>query len=261
MGADVHAPAVRRYLDAAPHLAHADLRRLYERLVTEALAVAPRSNGRPRVLDLGAGEGTATLTLLSAGADVVAVDDDPERIAALRERTASFEARLDAREADARDVVAASRAGFDAVVATSFLHHVPDYLSLVDAALDALRPGGVLLTFQDPLLHASLDRAARFFSRAAYLTWRLGGEDLRGGAARYLRRRRRGFSDELPEDAEEYHAQRGGVDHRALVRLLESRRVPVRLVLYFSTQIGPLHRLGRSLGLENTFAMIGGPVA
>ena len=63
-----------------------------------------------------------------------------------------------------------------------------------------------------------------------------------------------------PEDLEEFHAQRGGVDQHALVRLLRARGAPARLVLYFSTQSAAFQRVGAGLGFENTFALIGGPV-
>ncbi len=110
------------------------------------------------------------------------------------------------------------------------------------------------------MLHASLGRSTRLYARAAYLAWRLGQGDVRRGARRYLRRRFRGYSPALAEDAEEFHAMRGGVDHRRLLGLFAARGVPVRLVLYFSTQSAPFQRVGSALGLQNTFALIGGPV-
>jgi SAM-dependent methyltransferase len=189
------------------------------------------------------------------GCDVVAVDKDPVRLDALRLRLPA----VTARQGDALEALRELPGAWDIVMAASFLHHVPDYLGLTTKAVDALRPGGVFVSFQDPLLHASLGRTARVYSRAAYLTWRLSEGDLRRGASRYLRRRRHGHSDELPEDLEEFHAQRGGVDHRELLRLFRSRGVPARLVVYFSTQAAPFHRLGAGLGLQNTFALIAGP--
>lgn len=257
MATAVDAAAIDAYLDAAPHLKHDVLFALYERLAREAVTLAAAGSRRPRALDLGAGEGTATRTLVAAGADVVAVDDDGARLETLRRRLPSVAVL----EADALSTVRASPHEYDIVAAVSFLHHVPDYLALVDAALDALTTGGIFLSFQDPLAYASLGRPTRIFSRVAYIAWRIGRGELRGGAARYIRRRRSGYSSVLPEDLDEFHAQRGGVDHRAILRLLESRGVPVRLVLYFSTQSGAFHRVGTMLGLENTFAVIGGPVA
>jgi ubiquinone/menaquinone biosynthesis C-methylase UbiE len=260
MPVDVHAPEVRRYLGAAPHLKHANLRALYRRLAADAMALAAPDGRRLHILDLGAGEGSATLAFLEAGAEVVAIDDDATRLEVLVERAASYPRSLEVRYGDATAMLAESANEFDLVAAVSILHHVPDYEALLEEALAALRPGGVFFSFQDPLLYASLGSLSHWYARSAYLAWRTSQGDLRNGAARYLRRRRSGFSMQLPEDAEEFHAQRGGVDQQALLRVLERHGVPVRLVVYFSTQAPTFHRLGSALGLENTFALIGGPV-
>jgi SAM-dependent methyltransferase len=258
--ADVHLPEVQQYLAAAPHLKHGELTALYRRLAGEAIAAARTGGRRPRILDLGAGEGTATLALLELGADVVAVDEDAGRLAALQERAAGFPNGLEIHESSAAAVLASSTREYDVVTAVSFLHHVRDVEGIVASAVDALRPGGVFLSFQDPLLHDTTGALSRSFGRAAYLVWRLGAGDLTGGTRRYHRRRRHGLSDVLSEDLEEFHAQRGGVDHRALVSLFRGRGASARLVLYFSTQSSVLQRVGAGLGLENTFALIGGPV-
>jgi SAM-dependent methyltransferase len=260
MPADVHAPEIRRYLGGAPHLRHADLRALYRRLAGDAMALAATDGTRLHVLDLGAGEGSATLAFLESGAEVVAIDVDASRLGVLNERASLYGTSLEVRTADATAVLAESAQEFDLVAAVSFLHHVPNYEALVEAALAALRPGGVFFSFQDPMLHGSLGWFTRRYARSAYLAWRASQGDLQNGAARYLRRRMRGFSTSLPEDLEEFHAQRGGVDPRVLLRTFERRGVPARLVLYFSTQTPALHRFGSALGLENTFALIGGPV-
>jgi SAM-dependent methyltransferase len=260
MPADVHAPEVRRYLGAAPHLKHAELQALYRRLAADAMALAASDGRRLHILDLGAGEGSATLAFLEAGAEVVAIDEDGARLDVLRERARTYLQSLDARTGDASALLAESANEFDLVAAVSFLHHVPDYEALVEAALSALRSGGVFFSFQDPLAHASLGPLTRWYARTAYLAWRISQGDLRNGARRYLRRRKHGLSPNLPDDAEEFHALRGGVDQQALLRTFESHGVPTRLVLYFSTQSPVFQRLGSALGIENTFALIGGPV-
>lgn len=258
--ADAIAPDARRYLESAPHLKHPPLTALYRRLAVEAMRLTAPEGTTPRVLDLGAGEGSATLAFLEAGARVVAVDEDGARLELLRRRAAAYAEQLEAREGDAVTAPEAEPAAYDVVSAVSFLHHVRDYESLVAASLRSLRAGGVFFSFQDPMLYASLGTGTRTFARVAYLLWRLRTGDLAGGARRYARRRLSGFRDDLAADAEEYHAQRGGVDHVALARLLSARQVPVRLILYFSTQDATFQRVGSALGLTNTFALIAGPV-
>jgi 2-polyprenyl-6-hydroxyphenyl methylase / 3-demethylubiquinone-9 3-methyltransferase len=260
MAANVNAPEIRRYLSAAPHLSHAGLNALFRQLALEATTLASRDGRRPAVLDLGAGEGSATIAFLDAGAHVTAVDADGARLEVLRERAAAHRASLDTQAGDALGLLERSAGQYDLVAAVSFIHHVEDYAALVEAALGALRPGGVFFSFQDPLLHASLGRPTRAFARVAYLAWRVGQGDRWAGGRRYVRRRLRGYSPALTEDSEEFHAMRGGVDQRRLLRTFAARGIPVRLVLYFSTQGRTFQRIGASLGLENTFALIGGPI-
>lgn len=61
-------------LDGAPPPEHSALRNLYAELVGRVFDWAATHNSTPQVLDLGAGEGSATLPLLEFGAQVTAVD-------------------------------------------------------------------------------------------------------------------------------------------------------------------------------------------
>src|SRR6478609_2998955 len=161
--ADVHLPEVQQYLAAAPHLKHVELTALYRRLAGEAIAATSTDDRRPRVLDLGAGDGTATLALLELGADVVAVDGDAGRLAVLRERAAGFPHTLEIHVSSAEAILASSIREYDVVTAVSFLHHVRDVEGIVASAVDALRPGGIFLSFQDPLLHDTTGTLSRSF--------------------------------------------------------------------------------------------------
>jgi len=87
----------RRYADAAPHVKHESLRMLYGNLVVQVLDVAKRYTATPKVLDLGAGEGSVTLPSLELGAKVVAVDISPSQLEALRRRCERFGDRLEVR--------------------------------------------------------------------------------------------------------------------------------------------------------------------
>src|SRR5581483_234719 len=119
MATAVDAAAIDRYLDAAPHLRHTRLLALYAQLAREAVLLAASDGRRPRALDLGAGEGTATRALTAAGAEVVAVDEDGARLEALRRRLPDVEVR----EADACATARSSPHEYDVVAAVSFLHH------------------------------------------------------------------------------------------------------------------------------------------
>lgn len=67
------AEATKKYIDGAPHIKHASLRKLYGKLVLQVFDNAKKHKINPIVLDLGAGEGSVTLPFLELGAKVVAV--------------------------------------------------------------------------------------------------------------------------------------------------------------------------------------------
>ena len=147
-------------------------------------------------------------------------------------------------------------ADFDVVVASSFLHHVPDYLGFLDRAIGRARSRAVFLSFQDPLLYASLPRPTRTYATLSYDAWRLVQGDVLAGIGRRLRRSRGVYLDTVVEDVIEYHSTREGVDHQAVLAKIAAHGFEPRLVRYFSTQASPFHVVGRVFRLENMFAVI-----
>ena len=99
-----------------------------------ALAGAPGV----RVLDLGAGTGKLTGTLLALGADVVAVERDPAMLAELRRARGSVRAELGSAEA-----IPLPDASVDAVLAGNALHWFDMAVAGPEIAR-VLTPGGVL---------------------------------------------------------------------------------------------------------------------
>lgn len=99
------------YIDRSPHLKHASLQRVCSTLVTRLVDVAIRHTTTPEVLDLGAGEGSATKLFLEAGATVTAVDVSRYQLDALRTTCARFGDKLSVRCEDIGDTLkSASRA-------------------------------------------------------------------------------------------------------------------------------------------------------
>jgi SAM-dependent methyltransferase len=211
----------------------------------------------PHVLDLGAGQGAATIPFLELGASVTAVDDSEEQLDRLRARCRPFGPRLTIVRADAAEFVWQGGRRYDSAVLSSFLHHVPDYAAFLGAVADErLEPRSHVLTFQDPLLYRSLGRPTRAFGALAYASWRLRRGDVVGGLRRRARRSRGVWRDDCPQDVVEYHATRGGVDQDAVVEALVSRGYRCRMERYFSTQSGAFQAVGDALGLLNTFAVV-----
>ncbi|MCP4661494.1 MAG: class I SAM-dependent methyltransferase [bacterium] len=250
------AEATRKYIDGAPHIKHASLRRLYAELVVQVFDRAKKHTETPRILDLGAGEGSVTLPFLELGAKVAAVDISSSQLDALRARCRRFDGMLEVRCEDINDTVKDKSGEYDIIVVNSFLHHVPDYLWLIREASTVLSPYGQFFSFQDPLRYDSVGRATRMFSASAYFWWRIFKGDVIGGLMRRIRRSRGIYLEDSVQDNAEYHVIRNGVDQEAVHGLFEEQRFDCTIVSYFSTQSRLFQPLGAVLGMKNMFAVV-----
>lgn len=111
--------------------------------VRDALAACAMAASPPRVLDVGAGTGNLTAHFLAAGAHVTSADVSAECLRVTRER---FQAtgRHETQRIDGRSLRVFADGTFDVVACYSVLHHVPDYLALVEEMARVTRPGGVI---------------------------------------------------------------------------------------------------------------------
>jgi len=248
--------ATRKYIDGAPHIKHASLRALYAKLVVQVYDYAKEHTAVPSVLDLGAGEGSATLPFLELGAMVTAVDISSSQLNVLQSRCERFGDRLEVRCEDIADTLKDKHTKYDIVVANSFLHHIPDYVGMITEAISLIAPGGQFFSFQDPLRYDSVGKPTMIFSTLAYFSWRLFKGDVVGGLKRRLRRRRGIYLEDSVHDNAEYHVTRNGVDQDAIYRLFEDRGFDCNIVRYFSTQSRLFQPIGSALGVKNTFAVI-----
>jgi SAM-dependent methyltransferase len=102
-------------------------------------AVEPVRDRRPvRVADLGAGTGKLTATLVSLGAEVIAVEPDPQMLAELRRAMPAVRSVPGSAEE-----IPLPDAGLDAVLAGQAMHWFDMDRALPEIAR-VLRPGGVL---------------------------------------------------------------------------------------------------------------------
>jgi SAM-dependent methyltransferase len=118
--------AAAAYAEHRPDYAHA--------AVHWALAPAPG----PRVLDLGAGTGKLTATLVELGADVTAVEPDPAMLAELRRELPAVRALPGSAEA-----IPLPDASVDAVLAGNAMHWFDMAVAGPEIAR-VLAPGGIL---------------------------------------------------------------------------------------------------------------------
>lgn len=96
-----------------------------------------------RTLDFGAGTGNLTRHLISLGSRVVAADVSSgclREVQALSENSGLLDVSL----LNGHDLSQFGDASFDMVATYSVLHHVPDYLAIVQEFLRVLKPGGVI---------------------------------------------------------------------------------------------------------------------
>jgi SAM-dependent methyltransferase len=249
----------RKYIDGAPHIKHAKLRALYGGLVAQVYDTARSLVCQPRVLDLGAGEGSATLPFLELGARVTAVDISESQLDVLRTRCSSFADNLTVYCGDIDDAIGEfleKSCQYDIVVANSFLHHVPDYLGLIKRCPQLLSRHGQFFSFEDPMAYASLGRLSHLLTQIAYLSWRVFKGDVIGGIQRRVRRSRGIYYDDCPQDNAEYHVVRGGVDQNAIAELFKESGFECQIIPYFATQSRFWQPIGSSIKANNMFSIV-----
>jgi SAM-dependent methyltransferase len=111
-----------------------------ERLGSElARVVADAPVTRPRALDLGAGSGNLTAHLLDLGAEVTAAEVSPHFIEVLGDR---FGGAVRTVRINGVDLTGLADETFHIVALYSVLHHIPDYLGIVNEIARVLAPGG-----------------------------------------------------------------------------------------------------------------------
>jgi SAM-dependent methyltransferase len=222
---------------------------IYERMVRKALASVP---AKPKVLDLGAGDGTASRLWVEAGASLTAVDTSPEQLRLLQARHPSAVTV----ESDAVEFLQQHVGRFDVVSHVSMLHHIPDYLALLQASAGAVAKGGALLTFQDPLRYDRLPRGHYVAGQALYIPWRLTEGRVLEGIGNRIRRTRGVFLENNLDDQGEYHFHRNGVDSNAILTQLRPDFAQTEIEIYFSSHARLAQWVGERLRLRSTFGIL-----
>lgn len=234
-----------------PHMAqwaiHDRLVRILLRTIEELDAAGlPR-----RLLELGAGHGALAPYALAAGWEATVVDMSPASLEHLRSRYGAND-RL--RTIDPEAGLDATGDGYALALCVSVLHHVPDYVSLVDLLADRVAPGGAVLTMEDPLWYPRVGRVKRSLDRGAYLAWRIARGNVAEGLAAMRRRLRGEYPPDEPGTIVYHHVVRQGVDEEAVARRLQQRFAEVEVMRYWSHHLAASRVAAERAGLANTFA-------
>jgi SAM-dependent methyltransferase len=244
------------YVNGSPHLRHSSIGARYAALIDRAISRTHRNRADISVLDLGAGNGMASIPWFKRGVRVTAVDSSKSMIRQLTRRAEAYGARPRTMVADVFDYLQSTDEKFDIVTHVSMLHHIPDYMQLIDLAAVHVRPGGSIVTFQDPLRYDTMPRSHHLMDRACYFIWRLGQGNYRQGLKTRWRRLRHQYDPTEAADFDEFHVVRNGVDAHAIIGRLERDFAEVDLVAYWSTFSRPLQWLGERTNLTSCFGIV-----
>ena len=242
------------YHVGSPHLTYLPLReKIADVIVGEVRSLSERRLPL-RVAEIGAGHGEFTEPLLAAGCEVTATESSDASTRALSQRFGPNPRFTPLYAPDGSfDQLSCD---YSLITCVSVLHHIVDYLAALDELVQRVRPGGSLITFQDPLLYNGVRRRVRRLDRLGYVTWRLGQGNFREGLRTQARRLRGSYDDSEPADMVEYHVVRQGMDERAIVELLERHFGTVSVIRYWSNHSVAFQRLGDRMGVANTFGVV-----
>lgn len=244
------------YIAGSPHLRHTTLRKRVDSRISGAIAEILQRKEKCAVLEIGAGHGSFTDTVLTSGGTVTVTEMSK---ASFEYLSAKFGETADVRVVYDTDGNAPFKDGaqYDIILLISVIHHIPDYLDVITRLCDTvLLPGGTVVSFQDPIWYPRQKRWGRALSWGAYFAWRITQGELRQGLATRWRRVRGVYSESEPSDLVEYHVVRQGVDELALRDLFSRRFDDVEVDCYFSTQSPQLQVVGEKYLPHNTFGIV-----
>ena len=217
----------------------------------------------PRVLDACGGSGRASLTLMDMGLRPLTVDLSPEMLAVYERKARAAGHEPVTKVAEIESFLRDSGEDYDLIVFASALHHMADYMAVVDLAYDRLAPGGVLASVFDP---ARTTRLGTLLRRVDYVLHVILHETGRvpGLLLKRLRRLagRGGHGEHAGHDAPdigaiaERHAL-SGVDDIALERALVQRGAEVVAhPRYEGGRFAFIRALVRRIGQASAFSLI-----
>lgn len=244
------------YIEGAPHLMHKQIYDIYQNLIKLLITDLFKHIKKPDLLDLGAGEGTVTLQFLEYGFYVSAVDSSHTQLKVLQEKCKKYNSNLRLYNDDVFNLLKNHKKKYDVIAINSFLHHIPNYILLINLASQLVKDGGFIFTFQDPMRYDKLPKYHFIFSNIFYYSWRIFQGDFLNGLRRKIRRSKGIYYEDSIYDNAEYHVTRNGVDQDKLMKTLSQKGFEPKLIEYFSTQSSFFQKLGSLMKIKNTFGII-----
>lgn len=118
----------------------------------------------------------------------------------LHKQCKRFSDKLETQCMDINDFLSSTNKEYDVVVTNSFLHHIPDYLSLIRNAVGVLTPLGQYFAFQDPLRYDTVGKPTKLFTDMGYFFWPSTKGNIMRGVKTRIRCLRGIYSEEHEED-------------------------------------------------------------
>jgi 2-polyprenyl-3-methyl-5-hydroxy-6-metoxy-1,4-benzoquinol methylase len=244
------------YMVGSPHLRHAALRERLDCRIGNVISEVLQRQDRCEVLEIGAGHGSFTETVLAAGGTPTVTEMSKASFEFLTQKFRNVPEVRVMFDSDGNEPL---RTGpqYDVILLISVLHHIPDYIDAVTNLCDnGLRPGGTVVTFQDPMWYPRQKAWARALSQGSYFAWRITQGEIRRGLATRSRRLRGVYDGTELSDLVEYHVVRQGVDDIALSDVFKARFADLEIDRYFSTQSPLVQWIGKERFPSNTFGIV-----
>lgn len=243
------------YVSGSPHLKHAGLKKRVEDDIRTVVNAKVEQSGSCTVLEVGAGHGFFTETVLAAGGTVTATEMSQASAENLTKMFAADD-RVQVIYDPEGSWLHATDKQFDVILCVAVLHHIPDYLGFIKLAFERIKKGGTFLSWQDPLYYPRRSRANLALEKVAYFAWRLTQGNLLVGLKTRLRRLRGTYDESNPSDMVEYHVVRDGVDEESIIGTASDYFETSQLTTYFSTYFGFLMWLDRSPAAHTSFRLL-----
>lgn len=160
----VHALESKEYL-----LCHPEQTNFYQyahliKTINKVIHLLPDNSCK--ILDLGCGTGYLFLEFLRRGFEVTGIDLSPKMIEALEEKIpADLKPKANLINSNVLDYLNNKKEAFSLISMSAFLHHLFDYETVLKTACSALKQGGVLLVFFEPIKQPIDNKSSYFFHK------------------------------------------------------------------------------------------------